>query len=141
METVNSHNNFFYFTLALVFLLLFSAVADSFPSKESHRALQGVILFTEIVAYLSLNLSRRWRVFITFMVVLILIVNGIHELTHWTVAPVISLTTALIFYCGMAYAAAKQVLFSGRIDGNTIVGSICIFLLLGLVILWRGVKE
>ena len=135
METVNSHNNFFYFTLALVFLLLFSAVADSFPSKESHRALQGVLLFTEIVAYLSLNLSRRWRVFITFMVVLILIVNGIHELTHWTVAPVISLTTALIFYCGMAYAAAKQVLFSGKreIEANTIVGAVAVYLLLGII--------
>ena len=50
--------------------------------------------------------------------------TGLHEL---------HLIVLLVYLISTTWLAAKQVLFSGRIDGNTIVGSICIYLLLGLV--------
>jgi len=39
----------------------------------------------------------------------------------------------LAFYMWATWLAAKQVLFTGPIDGNKIVGAICIYLLMGLV--------
>jgi voltage-gated potassium channel len=133
VEGVNVHNNFFYFTLALIVLLVASAGLRSIPESDGHRLLQGVMLATELVAYFSLNLGKRWRRFILVMIVLMVIVNLLRELTSWTMAPLASLTAILIFYCGMAYAAARQVLFSGLIEANTIIGAVAIYLLLGLI--------
>jgi voltage-gated potassium channel len=133
VERVNAHNNFFYFTLALVILLLTSALVGTSADGEDHLWLHGIMLVTELAAYFSLNLSKHWRRFVIAMIVLMLIGNSVREFTNWSMAPVVALVGSLIFYCGMAYAAAKQVLFSGRIEGNTIIGAIAIYLLMGLI--------
>lgn len=39
----------------------------------------------------------------------------------------------ILLYVWVTWLAAKQVLFSGPIDGNKIVGAICIYLLMGLI--------
>ena len=133
MEGVNDHNNFFFFTLALVVLLLTSALVGSTADGENHALLHGIMLVTEFIAYFSLNLSKRWRRFVIAMIVLMLVGNGMREFTSWSAAPLTALTASLFFYCGMAYAASKQVLFSGEIEGNTIIGAIAIYLLMGLI--------
>ena len=133
MKVVTTHNNFIYFTLALIVLLIASAGLRSFPDYDGHRLLSGMMLLTELIAYLSLNLSKGWQRFILGMMALMLIVNGLREFGHWSMTPLASLTTVLIFYCGMAYAAARQVLFSGSVDANTIIGAVAIYLLLGLI--------
>ncbi|RLA49997.1 MAG: two pore domain potassium channel family protein [Gammaproteobacteria bacterium] len=133
MKGVTEQNNFIYFTLALIVLLIASAGLRSMPEGDSHRLLQGIMLLTELVAYFSLNLRKEWRRFILVMIVLMLVVNVLREFTSWHMTPLVSLTAVLIFYCGMAYAAARQVLFSGRVDANTIIGAVAIYLLLGLI--------
>jgi hypothetical protein len=133
VEGVTERNNFFYFTLALVVLLVASAVLRSMPESDGHRLLQGIMLLTEAVAYFSLNLSKKWQRFILAMMILMLVVNLLREFTNWSMTPLASLTAILIFYCGMAYAAARQVLFSGRVDANIIIGAVAIYLLLGLI--------
>ncbi|RLA45819.1 MAG: two pore domain potassium channel family protein [Gammaproteobacteria bacterium] len=133
MEGVTAHNNFFYFTLALIVLLIASAVLRSIPETDEHRLLQGIMLLTEGVAYFSLNLNKKWRRFVLAMMVLMLVVNLLREFTSWSMTPLASLTAILIFYCGMAYAAGRQVLFSGRVNANTIIGAVAIYLLLGLI--------
>lgn len=133
MDSIHSHNNFFYFAGALIFLLLASAYVGSSPDGEDHRLLQGVMFLTELVAYFSLNLSKSWRIFVGIMLALMLTTNGLHEFTHFSVPPIVALTTTLFFYCGMAYAAARQVLFTGAIELNTIVGTVAVYLLLGLI--------
>ena len=39
----------------------------------------------------------------------------------------------LVFYSWATWLAARQVLFTGPIDGNKIIGAICIYLLMGLI--------
>ena len=134
MDGLNTHNNFYYFTAALIFLLLASAFVSSSPEGEDHRILQGVMLLTELVAYFSLNLSRRWRQFVGLMLILMVASNVLREFTNIPVAPLTGLAVSLVFYCGMAYAAAKQSLFSGGdVELNTIAGTIAVYLLLGLI--------
>jgi voltage-gated potassium channel len=67
------------------------------------------------------------------MLVLMLISNLLREYTQWSGGPMSGLVVSLVFYCGMAYAAARQVLFSGDIELNTIVGTVAVYLLLGLI--------
>ena len=43
------------------------------------------------------------------------------------------LLVLMLFYIWATWLAAKQVLFSGQIDSNKIVGAICIYLLIGLI--------
>ncbi len=133
MGSVHLHNNFYYFTASLVILLLASAFVSSTPGGESHLLLQVLMFGTELVAYFSLNLSKRWRIFVGVMLVLLAASNIQREFTDWSAEPLIGLSVSLIFYCGMAYAAARQVLFSGDIGMNTIVGTIAVYLLLGLI--------
>ena len=133
MEGLNTHNNFYYFTGALIFLLLASAFVGNSPDGEDHHVLQGVMFLTELAAYFSLNLSKRWRVFVGLMLVLMLISNLLRGYTQWSGGPMSGLVVSLIFYCGMAYAAARQALFTGEIELNTVVGTVAVYLLLGLI--------
>ncbi len=133
MKKIHSENNFIFFTVALVCVLLVSAVVSSTPTGENYRLIQAVMMLTQVVAYFSLNLSKDWRRFVGLMLALMLVANVVRELAKWPALPMVGLPLMLIFYCGMAYAAARQVLFSGNIDHNTIVGTVSIFLLLGLI--------
>jgi voltage-gated potassium channel len=131
---LNTQNNFFYFTSALVVLLLASAFVGSFnDGLAGHRLLQSIIFLVELIAYFSLNLNRRWRRFVLFMLALMVLSNVLREVSGGALAPMISLLASLLFFCGTAYAAARQVLFSPGIEWNTIVGTVAVFLLLGLI--------
>lgn len=133
MKKIHSENNFIFFTATLVCVLLASAVVGSTPAGEQHRLIVAALLLTQLVAYFSLNLSRQWRGFVALILALMLASNGLREFTNWPAVSMTALVVCLIFYCGMAYAAARQVLFSGNIGYNTIVGTVSIFLLLGLI--------
>ena len=52
MKGVTEQNNFIYFTLALMALLLCSAVVDSMPDGADYMVVEAVILVTQIVAYI-----------------------------------------------------------------------------------------
>lgn len=133
MSRIDSHNNFYYFTASLVVLLLASAFVSSTPKGEDHLLLQILMFGTELVAYFSLDLSKRWRIFVGLSLVLLAASTVLREFTDWSSEPLIGLVISLIFYCGMAYAAARQVLFSGEIELNNVVGTIAVYLLLGLI--------
>jgi voltage-gated potassium channel len=130
---IHSHNNFYFFTASLVILLLVSAFVSSTPLGEGHLLLQSLIFATELVAYFSLNLSKQWRGFVVVMLVLLGVSTLLRYFTTWTIEPLIGLGLSLIFYCGVTYVAARQALFSGDIELNTIVGAVAVYLLLGLI--------
>jgi len=133
MHRINSHNNFYFFTASLVLLLLVSAFVSSTADGQSSRVMSAVILVTELVAFFSLNLSRWWRRFVGLMLLSLIMGNLIQEFTDWTTAPLLGLVVCLIFFAGMALAAARQVLFTGGVELNTIAGTVAVYLLLGLV--------
>ena len=133
MKTIHTHNNFFYFTASLVILLLVSAFVSSSPPGEDHLVLEALMFITELVAYFSLNLSGKWRAFVGLMLALLMASNLLRHFTEWHAAPLVGLGVSLIFYCGMAYAAARQVLFIGDIELNTVIGTVAVYLLLGII--------
>jgi voltage-gated potassium channel len=133
VQKIHSKNNFIFFTATLVCVLLTSAIVGSTPAGENYRLMQAILLLTQLAAYVSLNLSRQWRGFVGLMLALMLTSNVLREFTDWSASPLLGQITCLIFFCGMAYAGARQVLFSGSINHNTIVGTVAVFLLLGLI--------
>jgi voltage-gated potassium channel len=133
MQKMNSHNNFYFFTASLVLLLLVSAFVSSTPDGENKLVLWLVILVTEVVAFFSLNLSPPWRKFVGLMFVLLILGQAVREFTEWSSASLVGLLVCLIFFSGMAFAAARQVLVTGGVELNTIVGTIAVYLLLALI--------
>ena len=56
---------------------------------------EGVILITQIVAYLSLDFGPRWRYFVGSMFALIAIANLFSRFTDWSIAPLTALLPPL----------------------------------------------
>jgi voltage-gated potassium channel len=133
VKRINAHNNFIFFTAAVVFLLVAAAFVSSTPEGKNHRLLQAFMMLTQLAAYFSLDLSRQWRRFVSIMILLMLIVNGLREFSALPAASLTGLVVILVFYCGMTYVAARQVLFTDGIEFNHIIGAVAVYLLLGLI--------
>lgn len=134
ISKVNRENNFIYLTLSLVVLLLSSALANTLPEGPITRWLfQGISLATLVVAYLSLDFGRFWRRFVAVLFALQILLNGLYASDTWAGADLVGLLLLMVFFLVAAAAAARQVLFPDRVDFNVVVGSIAIYLLMGLV--------
>jgi voltage-gated potassium channel Kch len=133
MPTVNRHNNFIYFTLSLILLVFSSALTDSIPKGFANVFFQAVGLATLIVAYLSLNFGPRWRRLVIAFSVALVVTNALAQGQVWHYAELASLVLLLAFFVCTVYVAGRQVLLSGDVELNTVVGSLAIYLLLGLI--------
>lgn len=133
VKPISSENNFSYLTIALVFLLFASALVDQLPAVFGQRLVQATTVLTLLIGIWSLKSKRTWfRTGIGFVVALILILITSYIL-DFAELDIIQLLILLGFFIWTNYLAARQVLFTGSIDGNKIIGSICIYLLIGLI--------
>jgi len=133
VEPVSEKNNFLYLVVSLVILLLAGALVDQFPGALGQHVLQGFTVITLASAIIGFRSSKlRIRTGIGFTVsVLAIVVLGV--LLDVAGLAYLHLFVLLLFYIWATWLAARQVLFTGSIDGNKIVGAICIYLLLGLI--------
>ncbi len=133
METVSEKNNFIYLIVSLVVLLLAGALVDQFPSTLGQHIFQAasvVTLALSTFGFRSSQLRLQTGVGFTLSVLVIVMLGVVLDAAGMSTLHLFVLT---LFYCWATWLAAKQVLFSGRIDGNKIVGAICIYLLMGLI--------
>lgn len=133
MDPVNSHNNFIYFTLSLVVLLLTSALRDMLPSHTTTLFSHAVGVVTFAVAYITLSFGPNWHRFVGTILVLSVLANLYGEFFDRSTGEWARHLLALIFFTGAAYNAARQVLLTREIEANIIVGALAIYLLLGLI--------
>jgi hypothetical protein len=133
VKPVSEKNNFVYLVVSLVILLLAGALVDQFPGALGHHILQAVAVITLASGIVGIRSSRsRVRTGVGFAVsVLVIVILGV--LLDVAGLSYLHLFIMILFYAWATWLAARQVLFTGRIDGNKIVGAICIYLLLGLI--------
>jgi len=133
MKPVSEKNNFVYLTVGIVLLLFVSAMVDQFPGSLGHQLVQAFsVINIAIGIYGFKSSSTFFRTGIGLVIaVIIIVVLGVvlEELRLYYVHLII----LFCFYVWATWLAAKQVLFSGAIDSNKIVGAICIYLLMGLI--------
>jgi hypothetical protein len=133
MESVSEKNNFIYLIVSLVFLLLAGALVDQFPSTLGQHIFQAasvVTLALSTFGFRSTQLRLQTGVGLTLSVLVIVVLGVLLDATGMSS---LHLFVLILFYVWATWLAAKQVLFSGPIDGNKIVGAICIYLLVGLI--------
>ena len=133
MKHVSEQDNFIFLAVALVFLLFGISISELFPRGIGQRLVMAATVMTLAVSVLSIKKKRLWfhtGIGFTVAIFIIAIAGGVFELAGLNF---LHLLTMLLFFIFAAWQAARQVLFSGAIDSNKIIGSICIYLLLGLI--------
>lgn len=133
LRKMSHHDNFIYLTFALILLLLSTAIAQQFFAPSAQRFVQSVTVVTLLVAVWGVKKDDFIfaKAFIFPLAIIISSLAGYYldvlglEFLH--------LVLMLIFFISTAYQTSKQVMFSGDIDGNKLLGAICLYLLFGLI--------
>lgn len=133
MESISEKNNFAYLTVALVILLFAGAVADHFPHGATERLIDAAAIATLVVGVWGFRATRRWRRTGLGFIAAILVVVMLDLILDATDLHYLQLCIMLCFFVLTAWLAARQVLCTGSIDANKVIGAVCIFLLLGII--------
>lgn len=143
MKHIPENNNFVYLAVGLVLLLFIGALVEHFPGNLAPRIVQAATVTALFAGAWSLKGNQsRFIVSIAFVLLVSLLVAGgvVLDKAGFGYA---HLLIMLCFFVWVTWLVTRQVLFTGTIDGNKIVGAICIYMLLGLIwaILYLFVAE
>ena len=133
MKPVSEKNNFVYLTVGIVLLLFVGALVDQFPGMLSHHFVQAFSVINILVGIYGFKSGRAWFHSSIGILISVLIVLALGILFEYFKLYYLHLLFLFVFYIWAIWLAAKQVLFSGQVDMNKIVGAICIYLLIGLI--------
>ncbi len=134
MRPLSRENNFYYLCGALVTILFSSAVARQFPGTWGEDLFTLVIVAMLLLGTRSLDPDPARRRLLWALVVLVLTFSVLNRFRASTVFDALTLGLLLLYFAVALRQAAGQVLFvRGRVDMNRIVGSLSLYLLLGLI--------
>jgi voltage-gated potassium channel Kch len=133
MKPVSEKNNFVYLTVGIILLLFVGALVDQFPAVLGYHLVQAFSVINIAIGLFGFKSTDSWlfsRAGLTFLAIAAIITGIVLDMLELYY---IHLLLLLLFYIWATWVAAKQVLFAGAVDGNKIVGAICIYLLMGLI--------
>ncbi|PCJ88630.1 MAG: transporter [Thiotrichaceae bacterium] len=133
MNVVSEKNNFLYLTVGIVLLLFVGAISDQFSGVIGHQLVQAFSIINIVIGIYGFKSKKMWfysTFGITVSISIVVIIGVILELLQLYYLHLILL---FCFYLWAVFLAGKQVLFTGAVDANRIVGAICIYLLMGLL--------
>jgi len=133
IQNINRTNNFIYLTLSLLTLLIASSFAPLLHEKAMEYIIQSIILLTFIVCFASLQFDRKWTVFLSVLAIFAVTVIAIKHIFHIEELSMVMLALTFVFFFGTFKSSAKQIFNTGPVDTNKLVGSVALFLLLGLM--------
>ncbi|MCW8964071.1 MAG: potassium channel family protein [Gammaproteobacteria bacterium] len=133
MAKTTEKNNFVHLTIALVLLLFISAMADQIPGGLGQQLVQSATIITVAAGIASTKEDRAWFGTGVGFLLAIVIVAVMGLLFEHAGLDYLHLLILVGFYLYATWLAARQILFTGPINWNKIVGAICIYLLMGLI--------
>jgi len=116
-----------------VLLLFVGAISDQFSGVIGHQLVQAFSIINIVIGIYGFKSKKMWfysTFGITVSISIVVIIGVILELLQLYYLHLILL---FCFYLWAVFLAGKQVLFTGAVDANRIVGAICIYLLMGLL--------
>ena len=133
MKELSQENNFLYLCLSLIVLLFAASLVQVSSGTWGEDFFSLITLVMLIVSIKSVYTNLEWRKILYALIVLFVLVSGIAKLFSIPFMPYVSLTILFIFFVGSFRTAYRQILFEGKVDGNKIIGSLSLYLLLGLI--------
>ena len=132
---VTQRDNFIWLLLALIALLFTDAVFAQLEWLEGQRAINISLMITIVVAVWAVDYGdgRRllgWKTGMSFIIIGLMVGDSVLEDNRLAV---FQLFSSFLFLTFTLHLCWRQVIFSGIVDGNKIVGAICIYILIGLI--------
>ncbi|AYV23863.1 MULTISPECIES: potassium channel family protein [Vibrio] len=132
MRSINESNNFIFFTLSLILILIIGALSRELPGDDLDFLLKPVVLNSFVICLISMKFSKGWYIYLVSVSIMMLIAILTHTFFDSGHANVAMLVLMLAFFYGVFQSTAHQILLSSEIDNNKLVGSIALFLVMGL---------
>jgi voltage-gated potassium channel len=129
---INKDNNFYYMTAALIVLLLSASLVRSVVGGMVESILEGIIGVTFFVCVVSLGVDKSWKRFMQALIAVWVVAILVKKFAVVPYLDLLMLVLMFAFFWGTFSSISKQILFSGSVNTNKVVGSIALFLLLGL---------
>jgi hypothetical protein len=130
---MSEKDNFTYLLVSLIFLLFSSACVDQFMGGQGQSFVVAATMITMITGIWSVRSTN----YLFNTGIGLVIATGIISLVVFFLDQAelefVHILLLLLFFLLTLKPALKQALFAGEITGNSIIGSICIYLLLGLI--------
>jgi hypothetical protein len=130
---IDERNNFIVLLGGLVFFLAADAVVDQFQLENTQRVINLTLMLVLIVNVWAIDNPRTdiisWKWGATMAIALTMITDS---LIASNFLAKFQLIMAFVFISLTTWQAWTQVMFTGHVDHNKIIGAICIYLLLGL---------
>jgi hypothetical protein len=92
-----------------------------------------LIVLMFVVSIKSSNTERTWTWSIYGLIFIFVFFNIVEKFLASWLHVYFTLLTLLTFFIGSFVTNIKQVLFKGEVDGNKIIGSLTLYILLGLI--------
>ena len=133
MKQLTNKNNFVYLFFSLIILLFSATVVVEVPGGLGEDIFSVVTMLMLAVSIKSLKTERTWTWTVYALIAFFVLLTALGKFFGHQAYIYLILMILLIFFIGSFASAAKQVLFVGDIDGNKIIGSLSLYLLLGLI--------
>lgn len=132
--TPSGSNNFIWMFGALLLLLFSNAFFNQLELAHAQHIINVSLLLMIVVVVWSVETNKgRW---LNWKIGVLLIIGSLtigDALMAGDTLAIYQLLSTLLFLLITLYLCWRQVMFSGMVDRNKIIGSICIYLLMGLI--------
>jgi voltage-gated potassium channel len=131
-KRISRTDNYIWLLLAMLVLFFCGAVTGQLELHYVTRLMGMALMAVVLIAVWSLE-QDRWpfssRVGVTLLFIVVEVADYMLDYYHLGTLQVLLL---LLFTVGTIVVASRQVLLTGAVDFNKIIGSICIYMLMGL---------
>ncbi len=133
MKNINQENNFAYLCVSLIALLFSAAIIHDFPNTWGEEFFSLVLVLMFAVSIKSVKTEMAWKGIVYVLIALLVILIVISKFFVFAAMPYLMLLLLLSFFIGSFSASYKKILLQGKVDKNKIIGSLSLYLLLGLI--------
>jgi hypothetical protein len=125
--------NFIWLTLALIGLMLGGALSRSLPDSMTLQIFEVGSVTLLMLSLLSLKSARRWMKWLILIIGIMLSTVVAQELSKNIYYEYFYLALLFLFLALTAWMVGRVVLFSGNVNFNVVIGSVSLYLLIGLL--------
>jgi len=133
IQQLNRKNNFLYLLLSLLAMLFAGAISDEFPEGAGNDLFSLVLIFSLIVGIKSLHLNVGYKRIVYTLAAALGVITLLWRFSPSSWSALLILLMMLFAFISAFKLTVRQILFEGRVDANKIIGSLSLYLLIGLI--------
>ena len=131
-QRITERNNYLWLLVALLLLLFAAAIFEQLGINTLRRFAGLLLTVTILVGVWSVDTGVKTRFRRLLATAFLVSLIALEQFLHHPNVVLLLLVVSLLFCMVTIAICCRQVLFSGYVDVNKIIGSICIYMLLGI---------